>query len=230
MDCYNCKEQINKKSKTRMCYNCRCNKGITITTTDIIKIYKLGKQDLVNLFSFKVFGGGRKYLIKEVEELVKEKIKVCDKTKNAMIKRQILEEEKINKEKNMEERKIIINALLDEYLLKLNEFDMDYINKIIKSDQRIRTFIETYITTNTSLMDTITSIIFIIEKNIKIRYRAIELDKHISRAINGKYHYYARLSDEYKNYCCDENIPLGVTLDSIIIKTLSKKGIVSMKK
>jgi hypothetical protein len=71
MNCYSCNIKLQKKD--RLCVDCKFDDDVTISKTDLKKIYKLTNEDIENenLYHFTVNrGSGKRFIIADVENLI----------------------------------------------------------------------------------------------------------------------------------------------------------------
>ena len=132
--CICCSHEVKKTNDEGFCSSCRSNKDLTITTTNVKKIYGLTEEDLQDdsLHSFTVKCRqtvGRKYIISEIDDLVQD---ICANTDDPKKKKKLLG--KLNSGKKTAE----INKFIKQNIANFNSFEIytlakEYIDSNVKS-------------------------------------------------------------------------------------------------
>lgn len=140
MNCYNCNVKLLKREE--LCKDCKFNDEVTISKTNVKKLYKLTDNDLndpdLYYFTFSIMHGyGTRYMIEDIEDLVEEitDCEITDKRYIALTKIREKRDKKINDIKIMDEKIQVVKDLLRTMIEKedLNQY-IDQMKFLIDND------------------------------------------------------------------------------------------------
>ncbi|AYV81170.1 MAG: hypothetical protein Harvfovirus19_15 [Harvfovirus sp.] len=135
-ECINCCATLRKNNQTEICPKCKKDTTVTITFTNARKLYKLTESDIDdgNLYTINVnYHGspGRKYLIKDIENLAK---KIFDQLPNTD-KRKIKNLSSLTKKKNLHAiNKYISGKYTEPFISQINDLIQQHANGLITYD------------------------------------------------------------------------------------------------
>jgi hypothetical protein len=140
MDCSYCYTKLLKRDK--LCKDCKFNDGITISLTNVKKLYKLTDQDINQLdqslyhFTYRTgYATGTRYLITEIEDWIEKKSGPLDKSMKAMKKIKEQRERDFNAYKEFLGKKDMVLDLLNTMIEKTNQVQLiDHMKFLINND------------------------------------------------------------------------------------------------
>lgn len=211
MDCSYCNTKLQKRDK--LCKDCKFDDDVTISKTNVKKLYKLTDQDLndpdLYYFTFNIkHGYGTRFIIEDIENLIEElsDCSIDDKRYIAMKKIRDQRDKEINDYKLFNEKKEAIIDLLKIMIEKTDQIEyMDQMKYLIENDFYLD--IEKNYDINDA--DICEKLLDVIEKKAKSAFKLNQLIKSHYKKEYDKYMKVLKPDSVLYKQCIDQEIYLG---------------------